>query len=305
MRTRLAAMLCAAAFVASPGIAAATTFNLRASIDGGYYVSGTLSIDTATGLVTGESGTLYRNGIALSVFGAPTGQGPFTPGGGIAPSYLFPSFGTNGYLFVGAVPSTSLIGYGGGELCARVAASNCAFSDLFKSGAAVGDVFQGALLPTSDTIETYLLTGTFANGDNVTGTVVIDTTAGYVLDEHATLFSHGVVVDEFFHPLSQSVFAPGGGISPSYLLQSIGRGGVLLNLGVPGTSLVGYPGGDLCATGNGLTCAFSDIFLTSTISSDAITARLAKPTAVPEPSMIPLLGLGLLAAGLGRVRRRV
>ena len=297
--------LCVAAFVATPGVSRATSFNLRASLEDGYYVSGTVAIDTVSGVVTGQSSTLFRYGTALSTFGAPTGQGPFAPGGGVAPSYLFPSPGSNGYLFVGAVPGTSLTGYGGGELCATSSAVRCAYSDLFKGGTAVANAVQGALLPTTDTIETFLLSGTFANGDNVTGTVVIDTTAGFVLDERVTLFSRGVVVDEFFNPLTQSVFAPGGGVTSSFLLPSIGQGGVLLNLGIPGTSLKGYAGGDLCATGNGLTCAFSNIFLTSSSpSSDAISARLVKVTAVPEPSTMPLVALGLLAATLGWTRRR-
>ena len=302
--SRFAGALIALLSVASSS-SAAVVFNLRASLEHGYYVAGTVTVDAATGSITGENSTLYRNGVVLSNFTAVTGQGPFAPGGGIAPSYLFPSGGSSGYLFVGAVPGASLVGYSGGELCSALSVVRCAFSDVFLGGTDIANATQGVLLPASDTIETFSLVGTFENGDNLTGTVVVDTTAGYVLDQRATLFSHGVIIDEYFNPQAQSIFAPGGGVTASYLLQSIGAGGILLNLGVPGTSLVGYVGGDLCATGNGLTCAFSNIFLTSTSVSDAVTARLTRPTAVPEPSSLPLVAIGLVACCVAaRARRR-
>lgn len=307
MRNGLQALtIVGAAMIASSGAAEAAAFNLRVSLEHGYYLSGTVEIDTVAGTVTGESSTLFRNGVPLSSFASPNSQGLFAPGGGIAPSYLFASSGTNGYTFVGAVPNTNLTGYGGGEVCALTSAIRCAYSDVFFAATDIANAVQGVLLPVGNTIRTFALEGTFANGDNVTGTVVIDTTAGYVLDEHATLYSHGVVVDEFFNPHGQSIFAPGGGVSSSYLLQSLGAGGVLLNLGIPGISLIGYGGGDLCATGNGLTCAYSDIFTTATSSSNAVTARLIAPAAIPEPSTVPLMALGLLAGYCGwrRDRRR-
>ena len=242
--TKMRNSLCAALLVVGASFLAidradAAVFNLRASLQNGYYVSGTVAVDAATGVVSAENTTLFRNGVALSTFGGPGSQGPFTPGGGVAPSYLFGSSGSNGYLFVGAVPGTSLVGYGGGELCSLVSAVRCAFSDLFFGGSDIANAVQGALLPVADAIRTFSLTGTFENGYSVTGTVVIDVTAGFVLDQRATLFSNGIVVDEFYNPLSQAVFAPGGGVAPSYLFGSVGAGGVLLNLGVPGTSLVG------------------------------------------------------------------
>ena len=289
----LIALVCVA-----PSSSAAIVFNLRVSLEHGYYVAGTVTVDGGTGLVTGESSTLYRNGLVLSNFSAATGQGPFAPGGGVAPSYLFSSSGSNGYLFVGALPGTSLVGYAGGELCSQLSVVRCAFTDVFLGGSDIANATQGVLLPATDSIETFSLIGAFENGDNLVGTVVIDTTAGYVLDQRATLFSRGVIIEEYFSPLAQSIFAPGGGGTASYLFQSSGAGEVSLNLGVPGTSLVGYGGGDLCATGNGLTCAFSDIFLTSATSSNAITARLIRTTAVPAPSSLPLVAIGLVACGL-------
>lgn len=297
-------MIVGAAVLTSPSASLAAAFNLRVSLENGYYVSGVVEVDTVAGVVTGESSTLFRNGVALSSFANPTSQGLFAPGGGVAPSYLFASGGTNGYLFVGGLPQTNLAGYGGGEVCALTSVVRCAFSDVFFGSTDIANAVQGVLLPVGNAIRTFSLEGTFENGDNVTGTVVIDTTAGYVLDEHATLYSHGVIVDEYFNPRSQSIFAPGGGVSTSYLLQSIGSAGLLLNLGIPGASLIGYGGGDLCATGNGLTCAFSDIFLTSTLSFNAVTARLVGPAAVPEPSTLPLVALGLLACYVGWRRNR-
>lgn len=94
---------------------ASTEFNVRAVLDNGDYFSGTVDIDSASVVVVGESATLYRNVAALSTFGAPSGQGPFSAPG-LVPSYLFPSQGTGGFLFVGSVPGMSLVGYGGSEL---------------------------------------------------------------------------------------------------------------------------------------------------------------------------------------------
>ena len=278
-------------------------FNLRAALESGYYVSGTVAVDTANGLVTGESSTLYRNGVALSTFGAPSSQGVFAPGGGIAPSYLFSSAGPGGYLFVGAVPQPSLVGYGGGGLCAITSSVNCAYSDLFRNGSQIANVVQGVLAPAGDTIRVFDLSATFENGDRLSGTVTIDTTIGFVLDSVATLFSGTTVVDTFFNPLVQSPFAPAM-LTPSFIETSIGANGVLLNVATPGDSLVNYLGGDLCAVSSP-SCALSDIFLTSTLSSNAINGRLSLrgANAVPEPASWAMLLIGI-AAAFGARRRR-
>lgn len=277
-------------------------YNLRASLENGYYVAGTARIDPVGGTVTGESSTLYRNGVALSTFGTPGSQGVFEPAG-LAPSYLFGSAGTGGFLFVGAVPGTTLVGYSGGELCAVASAVRCAFADVFSGGVPLANVVQGVLAAAGDTIRTFDLVAAFANGDRLTGSVTIDTTIGFVLDERATLFSGGVVVDTFFNPLDQNPFPPAG-LTPSYLFQSIGANGVLLNIATPGGSLIGYGGGNLCATGTGLDCAFSNIFLAGGVESDAVNGRLTlAPAAVPEPES-PVLALVGAAALLVQTRRR-
>lgn len=298
---RCAAALSAATLLAASSAQAAAVFNLRANLTNGYYAAGTLTIDTATGLVTGEEATLFKDSVAVSTFGAPSDQGGFAPGGG-APSYLFNSAGTGGYVFVGAAATPSLVGYGGGELCSLTSAVKCLYSDVFVGGADVADVSMGVLAPVTDVVKTFNLLGTFANGYNVVGTVTIDTTIGYVLDEEGMLFSKGVLVDSFVLPGGTSTFAPSG-LNPSLIIQSLGLDDVLLNLSIPGVSLVGYEGGNLCATTTGLDCAFSDIFLTASglSESDATTASLNLATrALPEPSSLPLvsLSLSLLVAGM-------
>ncbi len=279
---------------------ASADFNVRAVLDNGDYVAGTVAIDTTSGIVVGESGTLYRNGAALSTFGAPSGQGPFSVPG-LVPSYLFPSQGTGGFLFVGSVPGASLVGYGGSELCSTTGIVHCATSDLFASGAFLANVAQGIVAPAHDDIRTFSLAASFANGTSVTGTVTVDTSVGYVLDEHAFLYSGGTLLSEFSHPGLQSVFAPSG-LNPAYLLQSLGSGGYLLNLAVPAASLIGYGGGFLCAVDTGQGCAFSDIFLGDTASlaqSGSLTIA-----AVPEPSTFALMAFGLAALGWPRRRGR-
>ena len=282
------------------GASAATDFNVRAVLDNGDYLAGTVAIDSASGTVVGENATLYRNGAVLSTFGAPTGQGPFSVPG-LAPSYLFPSVGSNSFLFVGAVPGTSLVGYGGSELCSTSSNVHCATSDLFSSGSFVANVAQGIVARTSDDVRTFALEASFANGTRVFGSVTIDTTIGYVLDEHAFLYSGTTLLSEFSNPGGQNVFAPSG-LNPAYLLQSLGTGGYLLNVAVPGASVVGYGGGLLCAVDTARGCAFSDIFL-GDVSSNALTGSLTV-AAVPEPSTYALLIAGLTALGWRRRRAR-
>ena len=277
---------------------ASTDFNVRAVLDNGDYVAGTVAIDTASGIVVGENATLYRNGAALATFGAPTGQGPFSVPG-LAPSYLFPSQGTGGFIFVGAVPGVSLVGYGGSELCSTTSVVHCATSDLFSGASFLANVTQGIVARASNDIRTFALAASFEDGTNVTGTVTVDTTVGYVLDQHAFLYSGATLLSEFSHPGLQSVFAPSG-LNPAYLLQSVGSGGYLLNVAVPGTSLVGYGGGLLCAVDTAQGCAFSDTYLGNTLSL-AQTGSLTI-AAVPESSTFAFLALGV--ATLGWRRRR-
>ena len=302
MRRNVRAALLLAISLCASEVCADVVFNLRASLANGYNVTGTVSVDVLTGVITNESAALYDHGSLLATFGAPVSQGIFSPGG-LAPSYLFGSLAPNNYLFVGSIPATSLVGYGGSELCSTGSTVHCAASDLFLGGAFQANVTQGILAPTSDAITVFDLTGTFANGDNVTGTVTIDTTLGYVLDENASLFSHGVLLSTFTFPNQQGVFAPGG-LTPSYLFGSVGTGDFLLNISLPGASLAGYTGGDICAVNTGLNCAFSDIFSPPmfTSESDALTGRLSLPSPIPEPATLSLIGLGL--AGLGFSRRR-
>ena len=290
------AAVAAAILLVTASAHSALVFNLRANLTDGYYAAGTVTIDTLTGLVTGESATLFKNSLAVSSFGAPTSQGVFAPGSA-PPSYLFSSPGTGGYLFVGAAATPSLVGYGGGEMCAVTSAVRCLYGDVFLGGSGVANVYRGVLAPVTDTIKTFKLSGTFANGYNVAGTVTIDTTIGYVLDEEATLFSNGLPFDTFVIPSGTSLFTPGG-LNPSLIVQSLGLNDTLLNLAIPGTSLVGYEGGNLCATTTGLDCAFSNIFLTATgtSESDATTASLTLPGgSIPEPSTLLLTTLSLLA----------
>ena len=282
---RPAAAFIVAMLLATSSAHAAAVFNLRANLTNGYYAAGTVTIDTSTGLVTGEDATLFKDSVAVSTFGVPSSQGSFAPGGA-APSYLFSSGGTGGYLFVGAAATSSLVGYGGGELCSVTSTVKCLYSDVFFGGTGVANVTRGVLAPVTDVVKTFNLLGTFANGYNVVGKVTIDTTIGYVLDEEAMLFSNGVLVDSFVLPGDMFNFAPAG-LNPSVVVQSVGLDDVLLNLSIPGLSLVGYEGGNLCATATALDCPYSDIFLTAAglSESDATTASLTLPTrSLPEPA---------------------
>ena len=111
----------------------AAEFNIRAVLDNGDYVAGSVTVDPVGGTVVGENATLQCNGTALSTFVVPNSQGPFSMPG-LEPAYLFPSQSTNNFLFVGAVPGTSIVGYAGSELCSTGRNVHCATSGLFSSG---------------------------------------------------------------------------------------------------------------------------------------------------------------------------
>ena len=293
------ATVCLVLSLLASGVHAAE-FNIRAVLDNGDYVAGSLTVDPVGGTLAGENATLYRNGTALSTFGMPNGQGPFSVPG-LEPAYLFPSQGTNNFLFVGAVPETSLVGYAGSELCSTSSSVRCATSDLFSSGLFLANVTQGIVASTGDDIKTFALTASFESGTYVSGSVTIDTTVGYVLDEHAFLYAGATLLSEFNNPGSQSVFAPGG-LNPSFLLQSFGTGGYLLNVAVPVASAVGYGGGSLCAVDSGQGCAFSNVFF-GNVASNALTGSLTI-AAIPEPSTLALLLAGLTAICWPRSRSR-
>jgi hypothetical protein len=288
-------------FLLSVPSAFADTFNLYASLDNGSTVTGSVSIDTVNGTVTGGSASLYNRGSLLSTFGVPVAGGVFSIPG-FSPSYVIDSAGTNNYLFVAGLPTTSLVNYAGGELCSTSSTVNCAYSDLFQSNLFQGLVVKGILAPVSDTVKTFDLEGSFANGDSITGTVTIDTTLGFVLDGQANLVSGGSLVSTFSAPVGAGLLIFPG-LSPAYVIQSNGSNGYLLNIAAAANSLVDYPGGNICAENTGLSCPLSDIFKDNAFVSNATTGSLTVPSSVPEPSSLLLLGTG--AAGLfGSLRRK-
>ena len=308
MYKKLAITLLAFAVLAVLPGCADTLFNVRANLNDRIYMTGTVTINTATGVVTGANMSALDDGGIVAILGNVSGQEIFAPGG-IAPSYLVNVTGSgfsSPYLFNLATPATSLINYAGGPLCATTAASNCAFSNLYNGGVLLGTAYQGFLAPASDAISNFNLTATFDNGDHMLGIVSIDTTLGLVLDENAALYSGSTLLTTFNNPSDDHAYLPTDGSDPAYQIQSRNSSAYLFNLGLTTTSLVNYAGGNICGTSDGTNCDYSDFYVGLGLNPGGVvtSGSLSLPSVAtaPEPSSLFLGACGLM--GLLVIHRR-
>ena len=149
----------------------------------------------------------------------------------------------------------------------------------------------------ADTVVTFNASGTFADGATLSGTITIDTTTGEPTVENLVVSS----------PDSATYTAPNGvDETANYQLIFVSPSGYpafpVLQLTVPGSTLVGYSGGPLCSTTN--TCSagpsISAIRLSTgppytydTLTSGSLSTT-APTTSVPALSPWALGGLMVL-----------
>jgi hypothetical protein len=292
--------LLACAFLAVQPSHADTVFNVRANLNDRIYMTGTVTINTTTGVVTAANMTALDDGGTVAILGTVAGQDIFAPGG-LAPSYLVNITGSGfaaPYLFNLATPATSLVNYAGGPLCATTAASNCAFSDFYIGGIFQANAYRGFLAPASDAISNFNLTATFDNGDHMLGTVSIDTTRGLVLDENTSLYSGATLLTTFNNPSDDHPYLPTDGSDPAYQIQSRNSSAYLFNLGLATTSVVNYAGGNICGTSAVTNCDYSDFFVGTGLNPGGVvtSGSLSLPSVAtaPEPSSSFLGACGLI-----------
>lgn len=151
----------------------------------------------------------------------------------------------------------------------------------------------------ADTLVTFnAVNHTYASGAKGTGTITIDTTTGTYVGLNYT-YTQGTTAYLFTTISGQGTFA-----GSQYYFYSFDSAGDLLDLGVPGTSLVGYSGGPICTTATYAVCkGYGYVTPNNGLQDFQATGSLA---VTPEPSTLLLLGSGLtLVWGAARKRTRL
>lgn len=268
---------------ALPSQANSITFSAAGQMSGGGTLSGTVTIDTASGTVVSADLSVIVNQSFL--FSTNVGGIPNYANSGLYVIAADDSHGGYPVALIG-LPESTLVGYDGGPISG---ASDIIFAngDLFLVTNGKFDLLSVSTVGT-DTVGTFGATGTVA-GNPLSGSVRINVTTGAVLSSTVT------AIIPRTYKLSSNV----GGV-PNYagsglfaIIANEAAGGYpIAILGIAESNLIGYTGGPISEA--------SSFFLADGTRYGLSSASL---TAVPEPSTFVYTSLaGGLLMLLGRRR---
>ena len=155
-----------------------------------------------------------------------------------------------------------------------------------------------AVAAHADPYVLFNLNGTLPNGGTAAGTVILDTTKGYLLNNNIVVQEGGfsyTFIGSFFEGNYMN-----GSINDLYS-TSYDRAGDGLTLVFPQALLIGYTGGPLCTVNVAPCGSFLSSFSMGMSQQGFTSLGVTSPT--PEPGTLGLLGTGVLGVA-GLVLRR-
>jgi hypothetical protein len=158
-----------------------------------------------------------------------------------------------------------------------------------------------SLAAHADTIDTFSFNSTLSTG-TASGLVTFDETTGLFTGGSITALVNGIS-----YLFNQNGFSGPSDTVTGFILSS--ANGTEFQITIPGTSNIGYTGGQVCSSSNANACPVTgtngDYYVTGITSGidDFATSGSLALVSTPEPSSIALLGTGALGmAGLLRKR---